>query len=179
MFLLRIRPGYLFLLLMLPMLLAGVLQQAPLFASTHIVRWQAIGVNLSTMFAFLFTVWLVLLVWLLAPGQWTKLIFILLLATAILIRGWQDGILIEGLYLTGKLVGKEQFDPNSVFFIVHLIATIIVLITFVFLSFSLVKKEKQNDLKTNSVGITFLQFLVFPIGLFFIQKRISPFLEKE
>jgi hypothetical protein len=178
MFLLRLRPYQLFLLLIIPMLTAMLLQRAELFTAVNVVRLKVIGVNLSTIFAVLFTAWIGTLVWALAPSMVTRSMLIAGLSLSMAFRAWQDSWAIDELYATGKLPDTSHVEMLSPLFVLHALISLFMLYLLVMLAMWLVREEKAVRGTAPSFWGTLLQFLVFPIGLFWIQKRAQAVVKK-
>ena len=172
MFLLRIRPLYLFLLMMLPAISAAILQQAPSFTSENVLRMQILGVNLSTFFAVVITSWIITLTVVLAPGKTSRALIIAGICGATVFRAWQDSWAIDELHMSGKIPAVEDLELLSPLFILHALSSVMMLLTLTLLSVWLVRKEKSANIKSNPLWLTIIQFLFFPIGLFWIHKRV-------
>lgn len=173
MFLLRLRPLHLFLLLMLPVLLSGILQQAPYFAAENALRLQIISVNLSTIFACIFVAWIITLTVALAPGMASRLIISITLIAGMGFRALQDSWMIDELNANGRLIDVEDLEILSPIFIIHAFLSLFMLLTLAMLSVWLVRKEKNAGIHTQPLWLTVIQFLIFPVGLFWIQKRVQ------
>jgi hypothetical protein len=176
MFLLRIRPLYLFLLFMIPAIAGGILQQAPEWTSTNVIRLQVFGINCSTIFALTFVVWLIALTYAVAPSLTMRYFVVGWLALGAVFRGWQDSWTIDWLYLTNKLPGFEEVNSYPPLFWLHIAISVLMIVTLVLLSIWIVRKEKAAGIKS-SFAITLLEFIAFPVGLWFIQPRVKKLIE--
>jgi TctA family transporter len=173
MFLLRISPITLFLLLFIPLVAGLILLQSPEFAPEKAVRLQALGVNLGTAFAVVFAAWIASLIYFLAPSTGSKFTWILLLGLGLLFRAWEDGWKIENLYFNGKIPNESDIEINSPLFILHLLVSVMMVVVLILIAVWLTRKEKEMGKETKPLWQTVLLFLGFPIGLFFIQKRVK------
>lgn len=171
MFLLRLKPFSIFLLLIIPMLAGGIFQAAPYFTSVNTIRLQIIGVNISTIFAVLFTAWMATLTWAIAPGMTRRSFLIAGLSLSMAFRAWQDSWSIDALLLTGKMPAIEDVPLFSPLFVLHALVSLFILYLLVMLAVWLVRREKAIGIQPQSLGITILQFMVFPVGLFWTHKR--------
>jgi ABC-type uncharacterized transport system permease subunit len=172
MFLLRLKPILLFLLLMIPMIAGAILQQATAFHTEHPLRVMAMGINLSSIFAILFCAWIATITWVVTPGQNLRLLLLVLLGLGMAFRLWQDSWNIQSVYMQGKMLSVEDFPVTSPLFVLHALVSVYMLTLFVLLARWLVRKEIASGKTASSTGITILQFLVFPVGLFWLQKRL-------
>lgn len=173
MFLIRLRPLYLFLLMMVPMVLSAILAEAPAFATTNALRLQVVSVNLSTFFAVVFVSWIATLTYTLSPGKNSRWLIIVLLAAGTAFRAWQDSLMIDELYAYGRIMPLENLEILSPLFILHALVSLVVLATLMLLSIWIVRKEKASGINSRPLWLTIVQFFVFPIGLFWIQKRMQ------
>lgn len=179
MFLLRLRPLFLFLLLMLPVAASALLKSLATAGTANALRQQVIAVNLSSLFAILFVAWIITLVFALAPGAGSRWTIAAGMALGMAFRTWQDSWTIDELYASGHELSVEDLDPLSPYFILHAAVSLFMLATLALLARWLVRKEKSAGIAGQPFWLTFVQLLVFPVGLFWIQKRARQFLPEK
>ncbi|HEU4717531.1 MAG TPA: hypothetical protein VFU15_06850 [Bacteroidia bacterium] len=172
MFLLRLRPVVMLLLIVLPLAAGAVLQAAADLAGKN-TQLQLASTALSFVFAMIFCAWIAALTWKLARGTLRRLVLLFLLLCGVVFRAWQDCWSVNKFLATGKMPSVEEIDPLSAIFILHALVSLFVVYLLVWLSVSLVKKEKSSGISSSPLWQTLLSFFVFPVGVFFIQRRIQ------
>ncbi|CAN5227223.1 hypothetical protein BH09BAC5_BH09BAC5_01360 [soil metagenome] len=172
----RIKAIWLFLIFFVPIIISVALTMSADFYPAKHLRFLTISLNLSTVFAILFVAWILTLVFILAPSFRSRFLVFFGMAISVLFRMWQDSFTLEALNVTGKLPKLEFISIDSPVFVMHVLVSLFMIYVLVLLSIWLIKKEISLGLTTDSKAKTILSFIVFPIGIFFIQPRMRKIL---
>ncbi|MEO5644360.1 MAG: hypothetical protein ABIQ40_01825 [Bacteroidia bacterium] len=177
MFFARIRAPWLLLLFLIPIIASVVFAQLAAYNEAKHLRFLILSVNLSTVFAMLFVCWIATLSYILAPRFRSKLFALVGLGLSVLFRLWQDNFTLDVVSVTGAIPQLEFISVDSPVFVMHVIVSLFMITLLVQLALWLLKKEKELGLDTTSKGKTILWFIVFPVGMWFIQPRMRKILE--
>lgn len=178
MFFARLRAPFLLLLLFAPVIASLLFQQFAAMNEEKHLRFLILSVNLSTVFAMLFVCWIATLTFILAPRFRSKLLVFMGLALSVLFRLWQDNFTLDVVNVTGQIPKLEFISVDSPVFVMHVIVSLFMLTLLVQLALWLLKKEKELGLPEESKGKTIAWFIIFPVGMFFIQPRMRKILEE-
>lgn len=178
MFFARLRAPFLLLLILVPAIASAVFQQLAASNEEKHVRFLILSVNLSTVFAMLFVCWIATLSYILAPRFRSKLLVFMGLGISVLFRLWQDNFTLDVISVTGQIPKLAFISLNSPVFVMHVIVSLFMLTLLVQLALWLLKKEKELGLPAEPKGRTIAWFLIFPVGMFFIQPRMRKILDE-
>jgi hypothetical protein len=141
------------------------------------VRLLVMSINLSTVFAMLFVCWISTLVYVLAPTFRSKLLALLGIAVSVLFRLWQDNFTLDVVNVTGMVPRLSFISLDSPVFVMHVLVSVFMIALLILLGLWLVKKETALGLAPATKGKAILWFIVFPVGMFFIQPRVKKMLD--
>jgi hypothetical protein len=179
MFFARLRASFLLLLLLTPAIASAVFEQLAAHNDAKHIRFLILSVNLSSVFAIIFVCWIATLVYVLAPSFRAKFLAIFGLGIAVLFRLWQDNFTLDAVNRIGAIPKLAFISLDSPVFVMHVIASLIMIALLILLGLWLVKKETALGLSSASKGKTILSFIVFPVGMFFIQPRMRKILDEN
>lgn len=173
----RLRAPLLLLLLLAPAIASAVFEQMAAHNDAKHTRFLILSVNLSSVFAIIFVCWIATLVYVLAPSFRAKFLALFGLGIAVLFRLWQDNFTLDVVNTAGVIPKLAYISLDSPVFVMHVLSSVFMLALLVLLGLWLVKKENALALPPQSKGKSILSFLVFPVGLFFIQPRMRKILD--
>ncbi len=177
MFFARIRPAWLFLLMLLPVLASVIFGQLAEHNDVKHIRYLVLSINLSTFFAMIFVCWVATLVYVLAPSFRSKFLLLFGVAISVLFRLWQDNFTLDVVNITGHIPRLAFISLYSPVFVMHVLVSVFIIFLLIMLGSWLVKKEKELGLAQASKVKTMLWFIIFPIGMWFIQPRMRKIMD--
>lgn len=166
---LRLDRTTLFFVLLTPLLVAGLLRYEAITDPVGRERMLNICLISSVFFAAFFTAWIIDILYRLAPSKIWRERIIWFLLIGIGYRVFMDWFTIDQIRSTGKAPEIESMPAVIPF---HLAITLGVLTLLVFLGRWLVMRE-HNGRATKGWGWTSLLFIVFPVGIWFLQPRLQ------
>ncbi len=172
MFFARVRPVWLFFLMFLPLIASIIFGQLAEQNEVKHIRYLVLSINLSTFFAMIFVCWMATLVYVLAPSFRGKFLLLFGLAISVLFRLWQDNFTLDVVNITGQIPQLAFISLDSPIFVMHVLVSVFIISLLVLLGNWLVRKEKELGLAPESKGKTIIWFILFPIGMWFIQPRM-------
>lgn len=175
----RIRPIFLSLLMFLPIIASGLLVVLAEHNKAKHLRMLVLSTNLSTFFAMVFVCWIATLVYVLAPSFRSKFFAFAGLTIGVLFRLFEDSITLDVLNVTGQIPILSFVSLDSPIFVMHVLVSLFMISLLVFLARWLIRKEKSLGFEEESKIKTILWFIIFPVGIWFIQPRMRKILDEE
>lgn len=173
----RLRAPLLLLLMLAPAIASAAFEQMAAHNDAKHTRFLVLSVNLSSVFAIIFVCWIATLVYVLAPSFRAKFLSFFGLGVAVLFRLWQDNFTLDVVNSVGAIPRLAYISLDSPVFVMHLLSSVFMLALLVLLGLWLVKKENALELSSLSRGKSIASFLIFPVGMFFIQPRMRKILD--
>lgn len=173
----RIHPALLLLLMLVPAITSAVLEQLAAHNEEKHLRFLVLSVNLSTLFAMIFVCWIATLVYVLAPKFRSKFLAFFGLGIAVLFRLWQDNFTLDAVNIIGEIPKLAFISLESPVFVMHVLSSLFMIALLILLGSWLVKKEISLGLPSDSKGKTILWFIIFPVGMWFIQPRMRKIID--
>jgi hypothetical protein len=173
----RIHPALLLLLMLVPAIASATLEHLAAQNAEKHLRFLVMSINLSTFFAMIFVCWIATLVYVLAPRFRSKFLAFFGLGIAVLFRLWQDNFTLDAVNVIGEIPKLSFISLESPVFVMHVLSSLVMIAILILLGSWLVKKEKALGLATDSTGKTILWFIIFPVGMWFIQPRMRKILD--